>query len=93
MLKGKTEKLDTKSELCYFVGYPKGTKGWLFNDPREHIVLVSTNVVFMKDDYMMDRKLIDRFDCRELFDTPREPLDGSSINYYFITFRYTRATS
>ena len=23
VIKGKTEKLDTKSELCYFVGYPK----------------------------------------------------------------------
>ena len=28
--KGKTGKLDTKSELCYFVRYPKKTKYWLF---------------------------------------------------------------
>ena len=26
MFKGKIGKLDTKSELCYFVGYPKGIK-------------------------------------------------------------------
>ena len=54
VLKGKTKKLDTKSKLCYFVGYPKGTKGWLFDDPREHIVLISTNAIFLEDDYMMD---------------------------------------
>ena len=34
----KTEKLDAKLELCYFVGYPKGTKGWLFYNPREKIL-------------------------------------------------------
>ena len=27
VFKGKTKKLDTKSELCYFIKYPKGTKG------------------------------------------------------------------
>ena len=26
VLKGKIETLNTKSEFCYFVGYPKGTK-------------------------------------------------------------------
>ena len=46
VLKGKTRKLKTKSELCYFVGYSKRTKVWLFYDPREQIVLVSTNVIF-----------------------------------------------
>ena len=30
VLKGKTGKLDTKSELCYFVGYPKEMKDCLF---------------------------------------------------------------
>ena len=54
-------KLDTKLELCYFIGYPKGTKGWLFYDPREQIVLVSTNVAFLENDYMMDWKPNDRF--------------------------------
>ena len=54
MLKENTKKLNTKSKLCYFVGYPKRTKSWLFYDPREHIVLVSTNVIFLEDDYMMN---------------------------------------
>ena len=78
MFKKKTEKLDTKSELCYFIGYPKGTKCYLFYDLKEQIILVSTNAIFLEDDYVMDQKSNDRFDLRELSDTPREPLEGSS---------------
>ena len=74
VFKKKTEKLDTKSKLCYFVGYHEWTKGWLFCDPIEQIVSVRTNVVFLDFDYMIDRKLNDRFDIRELSDTPTEPL-------------------
>ena len=78
VFKGNTRKLDTESELYYFIGYPKITKSWLFYNPREHIVLVSTNAIFLEDDYMMDQKSNDRFDLRELFDTLRKPLEGSS---------------
>ena len=56
MLKVKTDKLESKSEVCTFVGYPKGTKGWLFYNPREQKVLVSTNAVFLEEDYMIDWK-------------------------------------
>ena len=39
-----------------FVGYPKGTKGYLFYDPKEQRVLVSTNTSFLEEDYMIDNK-------------------------------------
>ena len=45
---------------------------------------------------MMDQKPNDRFDLRELSDTPREPLEGSSNpieDILEITFRYKRAMS
>ena len=29
-LKGKTGKLETRSKVCYFIGYLKGTFGWYF---------------------------------------------------------------
>ena len=64
LLKGNTRKLKTKLFLCYFVGYSKRTKCWLFYDPREHIALVSINTVFLEDDYMMDRKSNDRLMIR-----------------------------
>ena len=30
VLKGKMTKLETRSKVCYFVGYPKGTYSWYF---------------------------------------------------------------
>ena len=69
VFKGKTVKLDVKSKLCYFIGYLEGTKGWLFYDLEEYIVLVSTNIIFLEDDYMIDRKPNYRFDLMELFNT------------------------
>ena len=39
-----------------FVGYPKGTKSYLFYDPMEKWVLVSTNPRFLEEDYMIDNK-------------------------------------
>ena len=35
VLKGKTGKLEPRSELCLFVGYLKGTRGGLFYSPEE----------------------------------------------------------
>ena len=45
VLKGKMTKLETRSEVCYFIGYPQGTYGWYFYDPREQKVFLSTNIV------------------------------------------------
>ena len=39
-----------------FVGYSKGTKGYLFYNPKEHRVLVSTNTHFLEEDYIIDNK-------------------------------------
>ena len=52
MLKGNPDKLEARSKLVYLVGYPKGTKGYQFYDPKEHKVIVSTLVVFLDEDYM-----------------------------------------
>ena len=49
-------KLKSISEVCYFVGYPKETKGWYFYHPREQKVFVSTHVVFLEDNYIMNYK-------------------------------------
>ena len=42
--------------MCLFVGYPRGTKGYLFYNPKEQRVLVSTNARFLEQDYMLDNK-------------------------------------
>ena len=38
------------------MGYPRGTKGYLFYDPKEQRVFISTNARFLKDDYVIDNK-------------------------------------
>ena len=56
MLKRDPSKLEARSEVCLFVGYPRGTKGYLFYDPKEQRVLVSINARFLEHDYMLDNK-------------------------------------
>ena len=56
VLKRDPSKLEASSDVCLFMGYPKGTKGYLFYDPKEQRVLVSTNARFLEEDYMIDNK-------------------------------------
>ena len=56
MLKGKTGKLEPRTEVCMFVGYPKGTRGGLFYSPSDKKVFVLTNATFLEDDYMTNFK-------------------------------------
>ena len=56
MLKWDPSKLESRSDVCLFVGYPKGTKGYIFYDPQDQKVFVSTNAIFLEEDYMIDNK-------------------------------------
>ena len=47
VLKGKTGKLEPRTKVCMFVGYPKGTRGGLFYSPSDKKVFVSTNATFL----------------------------------------------
>ncbi|TYJ97931.1 gag/pol protein [Cucumis melo var. makuwa] len=50
------KKLESRSRLCQFVGYPKETRGGLFFDPQVNRVFVSTNATFLEEDHMRDHK-------------------------------------
>ena len=52
MLKGKSDKLEVKTEVCMFLGYSKETKGYLFYNHKDNKVFVSTNAKFLDDDYV-----------------------------------------
>ncbi|KAL5567144.1 hypothetical protein UlMin_030308 [Ulmus minor] len=56
VLDKKSTKLDSRSEVCMFVGYPRETKGGYFYNPKENKVFVSTNVTFLEDSYVQDFK-------------------------------------
>ena len=56
MLDKDAKKLEPRSELCMFVGYPKGTKGGLFYNPQKRKVIVSTHATFLEESYMNDYK-------------------------------------
>ena len=48
VLKGKSNKLEAKTEVCIFLGYSKETKGYLFYNHKDNKVFVSTNAIFWK---------------------------------------------
>ncbi|KAL0293700.1 UNVERIFIED_CONTAM: Retrovirus-related Pol polyprotein from transposon RE1 [Sesamum radiatum] len=50
------DKLDSRSSLCRFVGYPKKTTGYYFYDPSEHKVFVSLNAVFLEKEFPADTR-------------------------------------
>ncbi|XP_057481980.1 uncharacterized protein LOC130768889 [Actinidia eriantha] len=66
MLKGKADKLESRTDVCFFVGYPRKTKGGLFYCPKDHKVIVSTNARFLEDDYVMNHKSKSRIVLEEL---------------------------
>ena len=59
VLKRSSGKLDAKSELCWFVGYLKGTRGYNFYNKSNMKVFVSTNAKFMEEEYIMNHIIRD----------------------------------
>ena len=66
VLKGKSNKLQSKTEVVFFIGYPKGTVGGLFYSHKDNKVFVSTNAKFLENDYMNDYTPRSRFVLGEM---------------------------
>ena len=45
-MKGKIGKLEPRSEVCMFEGYPKGMRGSLSCSRQDNKVILLTNVMF-----------------------------------------------
>ena len=58
--------LETRSKVCYFIDYLKGTNSWYFYDLREQKVFVSTNAIFLKDNYIINHKARGRIVLEEV---------------------------
>ncbi|KAL0325275.1 UNVERIFIED_CONTAM: Retrovirus-related Pol polyprotein from transposon TNT 1-94 [Sesamum radiatum] len=50
------DKLDSRSSLCRFIGYPKETAGYYFYDPTEQKVFFSRNAVFLERGFPIDTR-------------------------------------
>ncbi|KAL0420658.1 UNVERIFIED_CONTAM: hypothetical protein Slati_3088700 [Sesamum latifolium] len=50
------DKLDSRSNLCRFIGYPKETTGYYFYDQAEQKIFISENVVFLEKDFQSDSR-------------------------------------
>ncbi|KAL0394331.1 UNVERIFIED_CONTAM: Retrovirus-related Pol polyprotein from transposon TNT 1-94 [Sesamum latifolium] len=62
------DKIDSRSSLCRFVGYPKETAGYYFYDPTEKKVFVSRNAVFLEKGFPLDNR---RDEVWTLVDPPK----------------------
>ena len=56
VLRNEPHKLESCTEVCLFIGYPKGTRGGLFYSSSEKKVIVSTNAKFFEEDYVNNFK-------------------------------------
>ena len=56
VLKGKTDKMEPHIDAFIFMGYPRGTRGYLFYNPTKKKVFVNTNTKFSKKDCMNNHK-------------------------------------
>lgn len=52
VLNKKADKLESKTEVRLFVGYPKETKGSYFYSPEDQKVIISTNAWFLEEDFI-----------------------------------------
>ena len=79
-----TRKLDSRTEVYLFIGYPKGTRGGIFYNPRNNKVFVSTYTTFLENEYMNDFKprnklLLEKIsEKKTLSDSPRVVEKGTN---------------
>ena len=77
VLRKEPHKLESRSEVCLFIGYPKGTRGGLFYSSSEKKVIVSTNAKFLEEDYVKNFKpkskvILEELDSAQESPTPPE---------------------
>ena len=81
-----SKKLERRSKLCLFVGYPrKEMKDDLFYDPQENRVFVSTNVTFLEKDHVRNHQprsklVLSEISKKKLLIKQQELLIGWSFN-------------
>ena len=73
VLRKEPNKLESRTEVCLFIGYPKGTRGGLFYSSLEKKVIVSTNAKFFEEDYVNNFKPKSKVILKELDSAQESP--------------------
>ena len=86
VLKGKMDKMESRSDICLFVGYPKGTRGYYFYNPQEKKIFVSTNAIFLEDKYIEENESKSKVVLEETKgDIPEQVVEGTHTQGGFIS--------
>ena len=48
--------MESRIEMCMFIGYHKGIRGGIFYNPKEKKPIMSAHATFLEDDYMNNFK-------------------------------------
>ena len=56
VLRKEPHKLESRTKVCLFIGYPKGTRGGFFYSSSDKKVIVSTNAKILEEDYVNNFK-------------------------------------
>ncbi|KAL2542149.1 Uncharacterized protein Adt_03127 [Abeliophyllum distichum] len=80
MLKGKMDKIESRSEAYIFVGYPKGTSGYYFYSPQDKKVFINTDATFLEDRYIEEHES----NSKVLLEKNEENVPNSSILEIYI---------
>ncbi|KAL0290746.1 UNVERIFIED_CONTAM: hypothetical protein Sradi_7044300 [Sesamum radiatum] len=71
------DKLDSRSILCWFIGYPKETAGYYFYNSAEQKIFVSRNAVFLEKGFQSDS----RRDEVLIEESSEEPQHDNTISF------------
>jgi hypothetical protein len=69
-----SDKLTQKSDKCFFVGYPRKTKGYYFYNNVEGKVFVAHNGVFMEKEFLSKGVSWSKVQLEEILETPKNIL-------------------
>ena len=74
--------MESHTEVCLFIGHPKGTRGELFYSSSEKKVIVSTNAKFFEEDYVNNFKpkskvILEELDLAQ--ESPKPPEFGPIV--------------
>jgi hypothetical protein len=69
-----SDKLTLKSNKCFFVRYPRKTKGYYFYNKAEGKVFVAHNCVFKEKEFLSKRVSGSKVQLQEIQETPKNIL-------------------